>query len=88
MRGASIGKDWPVTVDATEQTLLDGLDHENPMTRLKAAACFLRLSKAARRRGSAHHEAVEPQTVTPKWIDWGRRRSVSGRTLRRARLQG
>jgi hypothetical protein len=38
-------------LDAAEQTLRDGLDHENPMTRLKAAAYFLRLSEAGRRRG-------------------------------------
>ena len=56
-------------LDAAEQTLLDGLDDKNPMTRLKAAAYFLRLSAAGRRRGSAHNEPVEPQTVTLKWID-------------------
>ena len=38
-------------LDAAEQTLLDGLDDENPMTRLKAAAYFLRLSAGGRRRG-------------------------------------
>jgi hypothetical protein len=56
-------------LDAAEKTLLDGLDHENPMTRLRAAAYFLRLSAAGRWRGSAHNEAVEPQNVTLKWID-------------------
>jgi hypothetical protein len=61
-------------IDAAEQTLLDGLDHENPMTRLKAAAYFLRMSKAGRRRGwgprgSAHGQPVEPHSVTLKWID-------------------
>jgi hypothetical protein len=62
---------------AAEQTLRDGLDRENPMTRLKAAAYFLRLSKAGQRRGcgrcgSAHNEPVEPQSVTLKLIDEGR----------------
>jgi hypothetical protein len=38
-------------MDAAETTLLDGLDNENPMTRVKAAAYFLRLSSAGRRRG-------------------------------------
>jgi hypothetical protein len=61
-------------LDAAEQTLRDGLDDENPMTRLKAAAYFLRLSEAGRRRGwgrraGAHDEPVGPQTVTLKWID-------------------
>jgi hypothetical protein len=58
-------------LDAAEKTLLDGLDHENPMTRLKAAAYFLRLSAAGRRRGWGRHEpgrdvSTEPQTVTLK----------------------
>jgi hypothetical protein len=61
-------------LDAAEQTLLDGLDHENPMTRLRAAAYFLRLSAVGRHRGwqrraLSRDEPVEPQTVTLKWID-------------------
>jgi hypothetical protein len=61
-------------LDAAEQALLDGLDHENPMTRLRAAAYFLRLSAVGRRRGwrrraLSRDEPVEPQTVTLKWID-------------------
>ena len=38
-------------IDTAEQTLPDGLESENPMTRLKAAAYFLRLSEAGRCRG-------------------------------------
>jgi hypothetical protein len=60
-------------LDAAEQTLLDGLDDENPMMRIKAATFFLRSSDAGRRRGFGRRakceEAVEPQTVTLKWID-------------------
>jgi hypothetical protein len=61
-------------IDEAEQTLRDGLESENPMKRLKAAACFLRLSATGRRRGwgrraGAHDEPVGPQTVTLKWID-------------------
>jgi hypothetical protein len=61
-------------LDAAEQTLLDGLDHENPMTRLRAATYFLRLSADGRRRGwrrraLSRDDPVEPQTVTLKWID-------------------
>jgi hypothetical protein len=60
-------------LDAAEQTLLDGLDNENPMRRLKAATFFLRSSDAGRRRGFGRRakcdEAVEPQTVTLKWKD-------------------
>jgi hypothetical protein len=60
-------------LDAAEQTLLDGLDHENPMMRIKAATFFLRSSDAGRRRGFGRRakcdKAVEPQTVTLKWID-------------------
>jgi hypothetical protein len=61
-------------LDAAEQTLRDGLDHENPMTRLKAAAYFLRLSADGRQRGwgrraASRDKPVEPQTVTLKWID-------------------
>jgi hypothetical protein len=60
-------------VDAGEQTMLDGLDDENPMTRLKAAAYILRRSGAGRgrgwERGSSHDKPVEPQTVTLKWLD-------------------
>jgi hypothetical protein len=61
-------------IDEAVQTLRDGLESENPMTRLKAAAYFLRLSAAGRRRGwgkraGAHDEPVGPQTATLKWID-------------------
>jgi hypothetical protein len=60
-------------LDAAEQTLRDGLDDENPMTRLKAAAYFLRSSAVGRylgwRRVGSGDEPVGPQTVTLKWID-------------------
>ena len=61
-------------LDAAEQRLLDGLDHENPIVRIKAATFFLHSSDAGRRRGfgrrgSVRNEPVEPQTVTLKWID-------------------
>lgn len=61
-------------LDAAEKTLRDGLDHENPMTRLRAAAYFVRLSAVGRHRGwrrraLSRDEPVEPQTVTLKWID-------------------
>ena len=61
-------------LDRAEQTMRDGLDDENPMARIRAAAFFLRSSAAGRRRGfgrrrSAHNEAVEPQTTILKWID-------------------
>ena len=56
-------------IDAAEKTLLEGLDHENPMMRLRAAAYFLRLSKAGRQRGSSQDMPVGPQTVTLKWFD-------------------
>ena len=60
-------------LDAAEKTLLDGLDHENPMTRLKAAAHFLRLSAGGRRRGFGRRarfdETVKPEPVTIKWAD-------------------
>ena len=60
-------------IDEAEQTLRDGLESENPTTRLKAAAYFLRLSAAGRRRGwgrrsGVHDEPVGPQTITLKWI--------------------
>jgi hypothetical protein len=38
-------------LDAAVQTLLNGLDHQNPMMRLRAASYFMRLSEAGRRRG-------------------------------------
>jgi hypothetical protein len=38
-------------IDAAEKTLRDGLEDENPFTRIKAAAYFLRLSAWGRRRG-------------------------------------
>ena len=55
-------------LDAAEQTLRDGLDHENPMTRLKAAAYFLRLNAAGRRRG-IESAPIEPRTIALKWHD-------------------
>jgi hypothetical protein len=60
-------------LDAAEQTLLDGLDDENPMTRLKAAAYFLRLNEVGRRRGFGRRakfdETVKAEPVTIKLID-------------------
>ena len=61
-------------LDAAEQTLLDGLDQENPIVRLKAAAYLLRMSPAGgrrgwQRRGAAHHKSIEAQAVTTRWLD-------------------
>jgi hypothetical protein len=61
-------------LDAAEKTLLEGLDHGNPMTRLRAAAYFLRLSAVGRHRGwqrrsLSREKPVEPQAVSLKWID-------------------
>jgi hypothetical protein len=60
-------------LDAAEQTLWDGLESENPMTRLKAAAYFLRLSAGGRRRGFGRRarfdETVKAEPVTIKWAD-------------------
>jgi hypothetical protein len=63
-------------LDAAEQTLRDGPDDENLMTRLKAAAYFLRLSAAGGRCGWGrrrvpHHQSIEPQAVTIRWLDQG-----------------
>ena len=63
------------TLDAAEQTLLDGLDDENPMTRLKAAAYFLRLNAGGRRRGWGRpgtllpHMPREPEPIAIRWLD-------------------
>ena len=62
-------------MDAAEKTLLDGLDNENPMTRIKAAAYFLRLSSAGRKfsrlgsGGSSRKATVEPQSDTTRSLD-------------------
>jgi hypothetical protein len=71
-------------LDAAEKTLLDGLDDENPMTRLKAAAYFLRSSDAGRRRGFGRRAAgrsssrpVEQQAVNPQMDRLGKTRRVT-----------
>jgi hypothetical protein len=61
-------------IDAAEQVLRDGLESQDRMTRLRAAAYFLRLSAAGRRRGWGRRgprrdEPAEVQTVTLKWLD-------------------
>jgi hypothetical protein len=61
-------------IDAAQQVLLDGLESENAMTRIRAASYILRYTEAGRRRslrsrGSSHDESAERQTVTLKWID-------------------
>ena len=60
-------------LDAAEHTLRDGLESEDQMTRLRAAACFLRSSAAGRRRGFGRRtkgrEGVKAELFTLKWID-------------------
>jgi hypothetical protein len=61
-------------IDAAQQVLWDGLDSDNVMTRMRAAAYVLRHTEAGRRRGWGMrrmpcHETAEPQDVTIKWID-------------------
>jgi hypothetical protein len=61
-------------IDAAHQVLLDGLESDNAMTRIRAAGYILRHTEAGRRRGfgprrSSHDEPVEPQIITLKWID-------------------
>jgi hypothetical protein len=61
-------------IDAAQQVLLDGLESDNVMTRIRAAAYLLRHTEAGRRRGwgrrrRSDDKPVEPQIVTLKWID-------------------
>jgi hypothetical protein len=61
-------------IDAANQVLLDGLESDNAITRIRAAGYILRYTEAGRRRvfgprGSSHDEPVEPQIITLKWID-------------------
>jgi hypothetical protein len=61
-------------IDAAQQVLWDGLDSDNVMTRIRAAAYILRHTEAGRRRGwgirrTPCRETGEPQDVTLKWID-------------------
>jgi hypothetical protein len=60
-------------LDAAKQTLRDGLDSKDRMTRLKAAAYFLRLSAAGWQRGwggagRGVTNKPEPPTITLKWL--------------------
>jgi hypothetical protein len=61
-------------IDAAQQVQWDGLDNDNVMTRIRAAAYVLRHTEAGRRRGwgmrrTPCRETAEPQDVTIKWID-------------------
>jgi hypothetical protein len=61
-------------IDAAQQVLWDGLDSDNVMTRVRAAAYVLRHTEAGRRRGwgmcpRPSRETPQSQDVTIKWID-------------------
>lgn len=59
-------------IDEAEQAVWDGLESHSMSERLAAANLMLK-SAVARRRGwggaASHHEPVEPQTVTLRWLD-------------------
>jgi hypothetical protein len=61
-------------IDSAWQILLDGLDSDSVMTRMRAASYILRHTEAGRRRSwgmrrAQSHETAEPQDITIKWID-------------------
>jgi hypothetical protein len=59
-------------IDAAQQVLWDGLDSDNVMTRIRAAAYVLRHTEAGRRRGwgmCPRPSRETPQSQDVKWID-------------------